>query len=72
MLSSPFPKDMDLIICRNVVIYFTGETKDVLYRKFYGALRPGGILFVGATEIIPRPQEIGFRSFGISFYKKEP
>jgi chemotaxis protein methyltransferase CheR len=72
LVESPFQKDFNLIVCRNVVIYFTGETKDRLYRKFYDALRPGGILFVGATEIIPRPQEIGFRSFGISFYKKAP
>lgn len=70
LLSSPFPTDYDLIICRNVVIYFTSETKEVLYRRFYDALRPGGILFVGATEIIPHPQAIGFHSHGISFYRK--
>lgn len=70
MISDPFSSNFDLIICRNVVIYFTAETKDVLYRKFHAALRPGGVLFVGATEILPRPQEIGFRSYGISFYQK--
>jgi chemotaxis protein methyltransferase CheR len=70
MLDDPYPGDFDLIVCRNVVIYFTAETKEMLYRKFYTALRPGGILFVGATEIIPHPQEIGFRNHGISFYKK--
>jgi chemotaxis protein methyltransferase CheR len=70
LLADPFPSDLDLIICRNVVIYFTTETKDALYKKFYAALRPGGILFVGATEIIPRPYEIGFKGFGISFYQR--
>lgn len=70
MLTNAFQKEIDLIVCRNVVIYFTGETKEALYRKFYDALRQGGVLFVGATEIIPRPQEIGFRSCGISFYQK--
>jgi chemotaxis protein methyltransferase CheR len=70
MLTDAFPVDMDLIVCRNVVIYFTTETKDRLYHNFQAALRPGGILFVGATEIIPRPQEIGFKSHGISFYQK--
>lgn len=64
------PANMDLIICRNVVIYFTNEAKDQLYRKFHRALRPGGVLFVGATEIIPRPREIGFQSQGTSFYVK--
>jgi chemotaxis protein methyltransferase CheR len=70
LLDDPFPQNMDLIVCRNVVIYFTGETKDILYRKFRDALRPGGILFVGATEIVPRPQEIGLKGCGISFYEK--
>ncbi|HSH02714.1 MAG TPA: protein-glutamate O-methyltransferase CheR, partial [Anaerolineae bacterium] len=42
----------DLIICRNVVIYFKPEVKDILYRRFYEALRPGGGLFVGGTEIV--------------------
>ncbi|MBN1537695.1 MAG: protein-glutamate O-methyltransferase CheR [Anaerolineales bacterium] len=70
LLDDPFPQNMDLVVCRNVVIYFTGETKDVLYRKFRDALRMGGILFVGATEIVPRPQEIGLKGSGISFYEK--
>jgi chemotaxis protein methyltransferase CheR len=42
-----------------------------LFKKFHDALRKGGVLFVGGTEIIPRPQEIGFRSSGFSFYVKE-
>ncbi len=70
MITDPFDKDFDLIVCRNVVIYFTSETKDKLYTKFHAALREGGVLFVGATEIIPRPQEIGFRTQGVSFYVK--
>jgi chemotaxis protein methyltransferase CheR len=70
LLSDPFGTDFDLIVCRNVVIYFTTETKSLLYQKFYNALRPGGILFLGGTEIIPRPQEIGFHSQGVSMYVK--
>lgn len=70
LLTNAFPSELDLIVCRNVVIYFTGETKESLYRKFYDALRQGGVLFVGATEIIPRPHEIGFKGCGISFYQK--
>jgi chemotaxis protein methyltransferase CheR len=70
LLEDRFEKDFDLIVCRNVVIYFTNEAKSLLYAKFHAALKPGGILFVGGTEIIPRPQEFGFRNFGISFYEK--
>jgi chemotaxis protein methyltransferase CheR len=68
MITDRFEGDFDLIVCRNVVIYFTPDTKDMLYKKFHDALREGGVLFVGATEIIPRPQDIGFRTQGISFY----
>jgi chemotaxis protein methyltransferase CheR len=59
----------DLIVCRNVVIYFTAEAKDQIYSRFYQSLRPGGILFVGGTEIVPQASEIGFEPAGISFYR---
>jgi len=70
LLSDPYERDLDLIICRNVVIYFTTEAKDYIFRNFHQSLRTGGILFLGGTEIIPRPNELGFTSSGISFYKK--
>jgi chemotaxis protein methyltransferase CheR len=68
LIYGTYEDNFDLIVCRNVVIYFTAETKQVLYQRFHDALRPGGILFVGGTEIIPRPQDQGFRSTGFSFY----
>ncbi len=70
LLQDPFDKQFDLIVCRNVIIYFTNEAKQILYQKFCGALRPGGILFLGGTEIIPRPMDIGLKNQGISFYVK--
>lgn len=70
LLADRFENNFDLIICRNVVIYFTAPVKDKLYLNFYQALRPGGILFVGGTEIVPKAQEIGFDTAGISFYRR--
>lgn len=70
LLADPFEDDFDLIVCRNVVIYFTEEAKGKLYRRFHAALRPGGVLFVGGTEIVPQAQALGFRSWGMSFYQK--
>jgi len=70
LLSDDFVPGMDLIVCRNVVIYFTEEAKVKLYRRFFEALRPGGVLFVGGTEVISHSGEIGFRSYGISFYQR--
>jgi chemotaxis protein methyltransferase CheR len=67
----PFETNLDLIVCRNVIIYFTTEAKQELYKHFQSALRPGGILFLGGTEIIPYPNEYGLRSQGISLYKRD-
>jgi chemotaxis protein methyltransferase CheR len=64
--SGPF----DLICCRNVVIYFTEEAKDRIYQGFVQALRPGGVLFVGGTEAIMRPQPLGLQLLGAGFYRK--
>jgi chemotaxis protein methyltransferase CheR len=70
LLEDRFENDFDLIVCRNVVIYFTTDSKDALYTKFSKALRPGGVLFVGGTEIISGPAKFDLQNFGISFYKK--
>ncbi len=61
----------DLIVCRNVVIYFQPDSKDKLYQRFYKALYPAGILFVGGTEIIFKAAEMGFETAGISFYRRK-
>lgn len=60
----------DLIICRNVVIYFTDEAKEILYQNFYKALKKEGILFVGSTERIFNYQSIGFTLVAPFFYRK--
>ena len=70
LLKDPFESGFDLIICRNVVIYFTEETKDELYRRFHQSLRSGGLLFVGGTESILRARELGFSPVAPFFYQK--
>lgn len=70
LLKDPYPTGVDLIVCRNVLIYFTEEAKDEIYVKFNQALRQGGMLFVGSTEQIIQPMNIGFQSFKSFFYKK--
>ncbi|MCB0191137.1 MAG: protein-glutamate O-methyltransferase CheR [Anaerolineae bacterium] len=70
LLADPFESNFDLIICRNVVIYFTALVKEQLYNRFYKALRPGGVLFVGGTEIVNKASEIGFETVGVSFYRR--
>jgi chemotaxis protein methyltransferase CheR len=70
LLGDPFDSDFDLIVCRNVMIYFTEEAKDQIYTSFSKALRPGGILFVGSTEQIFNPSKYGFDSVETFFYRK--
>ena len=61
----------DLIACRNVVIYFTEEAKERIFQGFVRGLRPGGVLFVGGTEAIMRPQTLGLSVTGAGFYRKD-
>ncbi len=70
LLTDVFDRNFDLILCRNVVIYFTEESKSELYRKFYAALKPGGILFTGSTEQIFQAREIGYTLVSSFFYKR--
>ncbi|GGJ60323.1 chemotaxis protein methyltransferase CheR [Anoxybacillus voinovskiensis] len=70
LLADRFDTNYDLIVCRNVLIYFTEEAKQVLYHKFNQALRPGGILFVGSTEQIFNPSSYGFDTEATFFYRK--
>ncbi|GIP15145.1 chemotaxis protein methyltransferase [Paenibacillus montaniterrae] len=70
MLYDPFDSGFDLIVCRNVMIYFTEEAKNELYHKFAKALKPGGILFVGSTEQIFTPSQYGFETADTFFYRK--
>lgn len=70
LLSDTYPKGMDLTLCRNVMIYFTDEAKDVMYHKFNGALNDGGFLLVGSTEQIISPAQYNFKVFRTFFYQK--
>ncbi|TFE03085.1 CheR family methyltransferase [Jeotgalibacillus salarius] len=70
LLNDRFDSDYDLIVCRNVMIYFTEEAKDELYHKFSKALKRGGVLFVGSTEQIFNPGKYGFESIETFFYRK--
>src|SRR5919202_853926 len=72
LLRDAYPRGpFDLIACRNVVIYFTEPAKERIYQGFVDALRPGGVLFVGGTEAIMKPQALGLQVFGPGFYRKE-
>ncbi len=70
LLRDPYGGPYDLIVCRNVVIYFTPEAKDRVYRGFVASLKPGGFLFVGSTEILLTPRALGLVPYRTCFYRK--
>lgn len=70
LLSDAYPPNLDLILCRNVVIYFTPEAKEHIFAGFAAALRPGGLLFIGGSEMVMRPRALGLRQAGISVYER--
>ena len=43
---------MEIIFCRNVIIYFDRDTQKRLFEKFYQQLAPGGYLFIGHSETL--------------------
>ncbi|WP_064091027.1 CheR family methyltransferase [Rossellomorea aquimaris] len=70
LLADRFEDNFDLIVCRNVLIYFTEEAKDLLYKKFNSSLKKDGVFFVGSTEQIFNPGQYGFETEDTFFYKK--
>lgn len=50
---APFSR-LDLISCRNLLIYFDGELQSRVIPLFHYALRPGGHLFLGSAENVTR------------------
>lgn len=70
LLKDEFVKDCNLIVCRNVLIYFTEEAKDEVFRKYYKALSRGGVLFIGSTEQIMNYKDIGYSRKTSFFYEK--
>ncbi len=44
--------NVDLILCRNVMIYFSRESQQRIHMNFYNALRTGGYFISGKSEIL--------------------
>ncbi|RVU30072.1 CheR family methyltransferase [Neptunomonas marina] len=69
MEALPFKGPLDVIFCRNVMIYFDKETQQMLLDKFAEVLKPGGILFVGHSESPFRLTD-RFKLIGQTVYRK--
>ncbi len=72
LLASKYPENLDLIVCRNVMIYFTENAKQKIIYSFSKSLRPGGILFVGSTEQFLKTELHDLFPIAPFLYKKKP
>ena len=60
----------DLVLCRNIVIYFTEPVRDALHQRLVESLRPGGYLMVGSSERVADPRAMGLASPAPFIYRK--
>jgi chemotaxis protein methyltransferase CheR len=67
----PITTPLDLIFCRNVMIYFDRPTQETLVNKFYGYLKPGGYLFIGHSESLQWVKH-PFQTVAPTVYYKAP
>jgi chemotaxis protein methyltransferase CheR len=70
LLKDPYPKEIHLILCRNVIIYFTQEAREYVFKNFKESLTAGGILFLGNTERIFQPEKYRLRPIELFFYER--
>ncbi len=70
LLKDTYPDRCHFIICRNVLIYFTEEAKDEIFKKFSNALVQDGILFIGSTEQIMNHKDYGYIRKNSFYYQK--
>ncbi len=70
LLKDPYANGYHMIVCRNVLIYFTEEAKTLVFKKFNSSLSNGGILFIGSSENIITYKDLGYERKTSFFYEK--
>ncbi|MCC6549995.1 MAG: hypothetical protein IT279_08000 [Ignavibacteriaceae bacterium] len=79
LIADKFPSNinntdrMDIIFCRNVLIYFSDEGRQKIISKFYDSLNDGGYLILSLTEVAHQPDKRfrQIRSEDVIIFKKE-
>ncbi|WP_321416142.1 CheR family methyltransferase [uncultured Desulfobacter sp.] len=62
-------EQMDIIFCRNVMIYFEKQTQYQILHRLLTHLKPGGFLFMGHSEVIQHA-ELPLKSIQTTIYQK--
>jgi chemotaxis protein methyltransferase CheR len=68
--TNPFPLKYDLIVCRNVIIYFNYELQNKVFKLFHDNLNSGGCLILGVHETMLGPLSIYFEKKFQGYFKK--
>lgn len=70
LLKDAYERNFDLILCRNVFIYFTNDTQRRLIANFIESLKPSGYFIVGSAEQIMDPASYGLQRVSYCIYQK--
>ena len=70
LLRMRYEPGWDLVLCRNVVIYFNDEARDHVHTSIAGALKGGGYFMVGSTERVANAAGIGLTTAHPFIYRK--
>lgn len=71
LATQPRAGSFDLVLCRNVVIYFTPEAREDVHERLARSLRPGGYLVIGSTERVAQSlDELGLELAWPFVYRK--
>jgi chemotaxis protein methyltransferase CheR len=72
LYTDPFPVDLDLIFCRNVLLYFRRDAAARVLSRMADSLRPGGVLFLGHYDPTPGPETglVQEQTIGAHYYRK--
>jgi chemotaxis methyl-accepting protein methylase len=73
LMDSIFPvdEDMDVIFCRNVLIYFSSATQQAVVANLCRHLRPGGYLFLGHSESMAGGRQAQMRQVASTVFRRE-
>ncbi len=60
----------DVIMCRNVAIYFDAATQTAMWQRFTPLMPAGGILYIGRSERLAGPAAASFETIGTTTYRR--
>ena len=74
LMTKPTHQNLDLILCRNVMIYFNKEGQQHIHMNFFHALRDGGYMITGKSEILSGEPATSFTALDYitRVYQKPP